>query len=280
MRQSGGLVVVCALVLTTILGGQEPAFDAASVKRNTSNGEGPPPIVAIRAGRLVAPFATLRDLLHAAFDVADDQIVGAIPWLDRDHFDIAATIPAGSHVQAVRAMLRQLLAERFGLAVHREQRELPLYVLQAGTQPGPGLRPTVDPCRPVTGPPGAPAPPPPPPPPVSTAPVIPLNLPGGPVRCGSMFFPGHISARSVELDTFAWQLSQQLQRRVVNRTRLAGEFDVDLTFAVDVGPALAGMADAPGVAAAVREQLGLRFDATRELIDVIVVDRATPPTEN
>ena len=95
---------------------------------------------------------------------------------------------------------------------------------------------------------------------------------------------GFISARDIQMDTFAFLLMREVQRPVIDRTQLRGRYDLDLNFLPDSGPMMlngtAINADAPSLTTAVREQLGLRLDSTREPFDVVVIDRVMAPTEN
>jgi len=57
-----------------------------------------------------------------------DQVIGP-PWLGHDKYDVVAKVPPGSTKEQVNAMVMNLLEERFGLALHREARDLPVYEL-------------------------------------------------------------------------------------------------------------------------------------------------------
>ena len=75
MRFVGASTIVLALI-SSAAAQAPPSFEAASVKRNTTNGAGLPPIVLVQSGRLRAPFSTLRDLMQAAYGVEPNQIIG------------------------------------------------------------------------------------------------------------------------------------------------------------------------------------------------------------
>ena len=84
------------------------------------------------------------------------------------------------------------------------------------------------------------------------------------------------------IDTLASVLSGQvLTRRVVNRTTLSGEFDVNLQFTVDTAPAPADqLPEFPSLVTALQEQLGLKLQSERGPVPVLVIDRAEHPTPN
>jgi uncharacterized protein (TIGR03435 family) len=277
-------------------GTQPRAFGAASVKRNRSNGAGVPLIVAVRADRLIAPYTTVRELTRIAYGVDEAQVVGGPGWVTSDRFEVNATVPPGATRDEVREMLRALLADRFGLATHQEKQPLPTYALgyaRADRRLGEQLRTTGTECRPIVAPAGLPAPPPPPPPPpgIGGAPPMILNRPAetdadGPrgLPCPSMFAPGHVSVRDFGFQEFLWQLAQFVRRPVVDRTGLHGRFDIDLVYTPDDQSALGrpslAPADAPALATAIQEQLGLKLESVRAPVDVVVIDRVSPPTEN
>jgi uncharacterized protein (TIGR03435 family) len=271
------------LALTLAASAQAPrTFDAASVKRNPDRPG--PGIVAVTGRRISAPFVTLRMLVQVAYGVEQDQVTGGPPWIDSDHFEVNATAPAGASIDDVRLMLRQMLAERFGLAARKETREGPAYVLSFSGQFGPKMRRAADPCAPLVPPPGLNVPPPPPPPPAGAAEFVALGVAPGGSKCGGLQMNGYISARDWSMDSLVWVLRQALARPVIDRTGLKEKYDFDLMYLPDSGPPrINGGAltwDAPSLTTAVREQLGLKLDTSREPIDVIVIDRATPPTEN
>jgi uncharacterized protein (TIGR03435 family) len=79
-------------------------------------------------GRIHYPYMSLKNILMNAYDVKNFQIVGP-GWLDTERFDITATMPPDTTKEQFRAMLQNLLAERFKMTVHRETKELPMYSL-------------------------------------------------------------------------------------------------------------------------------------------------------
>lgn len=284
MKTSAALVLVA---LSASLTAQTPrSFDAASVKRNTTGGAGLPPIVVVQSGRLRAPFSTLRDLIQAAYGVEPHQIIGGPGWLDSDRFEVTATLPQGATTTDAQAMLRTLLADRFGLVARQEKRELPVLFLDATGKLGPDISEAGAACKPMKSPAGLPVPPPPPPPPADAGPVTILNQPLGisGSKCGNIVFNGFFSMRAVPLVSFVTSLSRQSRRTIFDRTRLTGVYDIDLYFLPDAGPMMVNgnaiNADAPSLQTAVREQLGLRLESGRAPVDVVVIDRVNAPTEN
>ena len=96
-----------------------------------------------------------------------------------------------------------------------------------------------------------------------------------------MFFPGGLSARSMDMFAFAIALERAMRRPVIDKTRLEGRFDLDVTFAPELdGPPVAAAASLPALPTALREQLGLRLESGREPVSVLVVDHVQAPSDN
>jgi uncharacterized protein (TIGR03435 family) len=75
--------------------------------------------------------ASLGNCIDTAWGLEHDRVVGPA-WRDRPTdvlFDIEAKISEPQPESAIRKMLQQLLMARLGLAVHIEQRTLPIYEL-------------------------------------------------------------------------------------------------------------------------------------------------------
>jgi len=87
--------------------------------------------------------------------------------------------------------------------------------------------------------------------------------------------------RGITLDAFAMFLATPVRRPVIDRTGLSGDFDIELDMTAELGPPPPppGMPDAvdrssaPSIFTTLQEQLGLRLDARREPVDVLVIDR-------
>ena len=165
-------------------------------------------------------------------------------------------------------MLRSALAARFGLAMHREIREIPVYALLIARRDGsfgPRLRrSTADQCQ-------GPARP------FPDAADAPAPIPDHP--CGSgMMIAGHASARGMDVSTLVTRLGTTTDRVLVDRTGLTGNFEWDLQWTPDAltPDAKSSSATVPLVTA-LREQLGLRLEAQREPVEVLVIDRVERP---
>ena len=75
------------------------------------------------------------------------------------------------------------------------------------------------------------------------------------------------------MDLLTQLLGNATDRIVVDRTRLTGGFDIDLEWSPDqTAPGK------PSIFTAVQEQLGLKLESTKGLVDVIAIDHAERPT--
>jgi Protein of unknown function (DUF3738). len=113
----------------------DPAFEVASVKPVE------PVQVArqrIDSGRVIYPYITLGALIVRAYSLKGYQLDGP-SWLRNAQYEINAKIPDGCSTRELRAMLRHLLHERFGLEVHEESRNQPVLALLVDRN-GPNLK--------------------------------------------------------------------------------------------------------------------------------------------
>ena len=128
------LLVITCLACGVALAAQEPTFEVASVKQNTS-GDGRMFIQMAPGNRINVTNMAPRQLITMAFQLQQFQLVGGPGWIDSDHFDIVAKI-AGEQAPFVPGQtspmmiaMRSLLAERFKLKLHKETREMDVYNL-------------------------------------------------------------------------------------------------------------------------------------------------------
>jgi uncharacterized protein (TIGR03435 family) len=268
MRTIGRLVLAASLI-SPIAAAQStpPVFEAASIRVNNA-GRGTGGVMTPRGSQWRARDATVRTLVRLAYGSDGDLltpalldeflVVGGPAWIDTEAFDIVAVMPEVPNraMGDSALMLRALLAERFKLKVHTETRALPAYTLvrdRADGRPGPELRASSAQCA------------------APTAPAEP-----GQTRCRVRGAFQGIIANGVSMTQFAAALTPILGRKVYDRTALPGIFDFNLRFADDSAPD----PRFPSLFTAVREQLGLKLEPTRESADIVVVDGVQRPAEN
>ena len=117
-----------------------PQFEVASIKPNKS-GDGRVMLSVQPGGRFTATNVTLRMMIRNAYQLQEFQITGGPSWISQDRFDIVAkaesrrhdgrSVPSGAERSAEPRPADDwvLLAERFKLVVHNEDKEMPIYAL-------------------------------------------------------------------------------------------------------------------------------------------------------
>ncbi len=277
------------LLLCTLAYAQE--FDVASIKASAPLSGGAVRIGGTSGGpgtndptHYTWPSATLLGMLVRAYDVKAYQ-VSAPDWFSSERFDISVAMPEGTTKDQFAIMWRNLLATRFGVKVHIEKKEFPVDELVVGPR-GHKLKETADP---------------------NTAPFTIAN--GTPfskdgkltgaglvtmMRSSPAGITAQVSGVAQPLGPLADMLANQLKHPVVDKTGLSGKYDFVIDYApTDVrvngnAPAAAGGTTAAAAAdlgldlvTAVQQQLGLRLERGKGMLDYIVVESAQrAPTEN
>lgn len=290
MRTSLGL---CLMAYACRMGyGQapntEPGFDAVSVK------VAPPPDgrggrVAFIGGpgtktpnRINVENYGMAALISRAYGVEYYQVTGP-DWItsyNSPKYNIVATIPPGTTEAQFRLMLQKLLADRFQLKLHKQQREMQIYSLVVAKN-GPKLKKA------------APEPPPDPDSDADAGPragggKLAKDAEGYPVlRPGMTMAMSGDRARAGNKEHMAWlvaMLAAQLGSPVVDATGLTEEYEFSLYWIPSrpgSGPSLAEDPAGPDIFAAVQQQLGLKLEQKKGPIEVLVVDSAEKtPAEN
>jgi uncharacterized protein (TIGR03435 family) len=222
-------------------------------------------------GRYELRFATMLDLIHTAYGVDPEKVVGGPSWLEMDRFDVFAKVPAGSSTESRRKMLQAVLADRFMLVVHNDSQPIPAFGLKAGKRPllketegaGSGCNFTVENQTP--------------PPADGGPPQGPLKLPVIVYTCKNTtmaaFADGMLSMPGA---------GQYFQNRlVVDQTELSGAWDFTIRFTPKVPAGLATTGENIPLFDAMEKQLGLRLEAATIPMPVIAVDSVNrKPAEN
>ena len=296
---------------------QRLEFEVATIKPSPPPGNGPMFFGQTGGpgtsdpGRFTTHNTALSDLIVQAYGVQRYQVVRP-DWVNAERFDVTAKLPAGTTKEQFRLMLQSLLADRFGLKVHHEQKEMQEYALTVGKN-GPKMKESA--VTPETEPDKAKLPPPPPGPPKIGADGFPV-LPAGRPMMVMMNGNARMQMYGETMEQLANRLSGQLGKPVTDETGLKGKYDYALTYSVDAalaggpglpppppgalgggpaggaviaggpggGPPGAGGADrvtAPTLTEAVQQQLGLKLEQKKGMVDIVVVDHIEKtPTEN
>jgi uncharacterized protein (TIGR03435 family) len=247
-------------------------------------------------GQITYRNVPVRMLLLSAFDIKGFQLT-APASVDDLRFDILVKVPKGATKEDSRVMLQNLLADRFGMKVHHESKEMQAFALvpaKGGVKLRPSAEPpaNADPAAPggFAGPPG---------PPKLDKNGFP-TFPAGGRGLMMMFSNGQMHGTGAQetIGQICDFISNQLGRPVVDQTGLNGKYDFNLEFAPENMPGLfpgagpgPGRGDAaspppssdpaPTLIGALQEQLGLKLEAKKLAIDIVVLDHIEKtPTEN
>lgn len=216
-----------------------PLYKTASIKLSKSDRHAGG-TTKIGPDELTATNEFLGALIEAAYEVHDDQIVGAPSWLNPygPRYDIEAKADDPAAGEGGERMLQGLLSDHFKLAVHRETRLIPVYELTVGD--GSKLQESAPDYE------------------ESHLRVIQVEK-------------GRIVGREVPIATLARILSDELGRPVLDKTQLSSHYDVTLLWPV------APDSPEPAILNAVQEQLGLKLKPQLMPREFLVIDHVEMP---
>jgi uncharacterized protein (TIGR03435 family) len=273
-----------------------PKFEVASIKPcgNTPTGSGVRSgSIGVSPGRLRVTCASVTFMIQTAYVNSANvdaklafridpnglaPVSGGPPWMKSDPFAIEAKAEGNPSAQMMQGpMLQALLEDRFKLKIHRETREIPVYVLTVAKS-GVKLRPLEE---------GA------------CTPSDPFQLPAPTDKnfaeaifktCGTARITrtagGMVATafHGMSLDQASRELTRRLDRPVINRTGIPGLFDLHLEFSPDQAtPGFPASDDPPGgpsIFTALQEQLGLKLEPAKGPGEFLVVDSVERPSEN
>jgi bla regulator protein blaR1 len=271
-----------------------PLYEVASIKANKlgnellKTGKG---IISQRTivlpGEITVTNTALQYLIRMAYEVEDYQILGAPSWLTSELYDVDGKADA-SAITAMkqlgkdqrdlenRRMLQVLLEDQLQLKYHRETKEVPVYSLIV-VNSGRLIEAQGD-CGP------------------------PSNLPqslGDPAKppCGSLMvsISGIAAGQNVPMAQLVATLSDFTGRMVIDKTNLAGKYDMNLRWTPEPGqswfpsgsPAPSGRSsipepdpNKPSLLSAIQEQLGLKLESQTAPIELFVIDHVERPVES
>jgi len=281
-----------AAVLSASASAQSPKpaeFEVASIKPFVPGQAQVLAGVHVDGAQVRAAGLSIRDVLAIGYRIKATLISGP-DWTASMRFDISATLPAGSTTAQLPEMFRALLADRFQVKLHKDQKEFPVYALLVGKG---GMKLKETPPEPATDDqPNSPR---------TVAPTVVGN--GISVNYGHgtsyTFANNRFEANKLTMAIFAGNLERFADRQIIDMTGLTGHYD----FAFDVAPEdyramllrsavwvsanlppeAQKMLDASSPAALgdALQQIGLRLDARKAPLDVLVIDDALKtPTAN
>ena len=234
-----------------------PAFDLADVHASAHVTNPYMRGGVLRGGRYDVRTASLVDLIAAAYQTDAEKVQGGPSWLDIDRFDIVAKAPVNTPPEAVRLMLRSLLADRFQLKFHRDTKPMPAYALTVG-KGKPKLKESDGSAN--------------------------SGCQGQPQAQSGGFVQVVITCRNRTMEQFAQDLHNfgvpYVTNPVVDQSGLTGSWDFEFKFTPRGMLAAAG-AEGITLFDAVDKQLGFKLEAQKLPLPVIVVDSVNQkPSEN
>jgi uncharacterized protein (TIGR03435 family) len=262
-----------------------PAYEVASIKPNKSADDRTK--LMYSPDGLTGTNVTVQMLVRLAFGVQDNQISGAPSWVNSESYNIEAKMDRSAADEmrkmseeerkaARQQMLQALLADRFGLTLHHETKDLPVYALVIAKN-GPKLRKAkpgdtyTDGFKGIDG------------------------LPAGPHNM-VLRGRGEFKAQAQPISALVRALSHALGRPVLDKTGLTGSYDITLEWTPDEihsttmkdpargqQPADSTLASEPSglsIFTAIQEQLGLKLESQKGVTEVLVIDHVEKPSEN
>ena len=291
------LPLVSGLIDAAQAGGSTPAaFDVVSIRRSQAGKCGP--FLQFAPGGRTRATISVKYLIEAAYGLKDAQVEGGPSWIDSECYEIEAKpdhsvgvaldkLPFDQRKEKIGEMFQSVLRDRFKLTIGHTTKDLPVYLLVVAKN-GPKMKPSPE-FSPPADPAAAEAPPP-----------NPRNGVRPKTRGGLMMRRGHLESAGVDMPMLVGALSTVTQRVVIDNTGLSGsyEFTLDWTPA-DTQPrqnspeGVAGQAggrqgpveptseaNGPDLFTAIQEQLGLKLEAKKAPVDVLVIQHVEKPSAN
>jgi len=234
------------------------AFDVVSIKSLDGIARSRLPGARQSQGRFARAAATLRQLVEYAYDVQPLQVTGGPAWVSTSRFQVDARTERTTTQAEMRAMVRQMLADRFALKAHTDVRERPIYRMVMARQDGKLGR--------------------------SIYRVDDAECGGSSSQpCDLSAWAGGLMSSGMGLQQLAVALFNRSQttgvdRPVIDHTGLAGMFGFTLMFAPF--NAVPQVSNDPSIFTALQEQLGLKLEPARGPVERLVIDSVEQPTPN
>jgi uncharacterized protein (TIGR03435 family) len=266
-----GTAAVLAVATRLLVGQSQPVpiatrvltFEVASIRLDKSNSGAASVGFGAKGNRFTASNLPLIWLIRYAYNVNDDQVLNTPSWLNTEHYDIEAEFPEADadwlhklSPEKQMLLLRPLLEDRFKLRVHHETKMTQVYELVVGKN-GPKIK---EAKLGDTYPNG-------------------IKAPDGTTGPGRFYLTvgqqDQLISQAFTMNRLAQILSKQLGIHVIDKTGLAGKYDLTLQWAPDESPG-----GGPSIFTAVQEQLGLRLESAKLPVDCLVIDHVERPSPN
>jgi len=195
---------------------------------------------------------TVEIMLMFGYGLQKSQIVDAPDWVKTQRYDVdgVANVEGRPDVKQFQSMVRKLLVERFGLKMHMEQREMPVFALtvaKGGTK-------------------------------MEKSATDPNGVMNQDVRNGDG--QRRLRFTNTSMKDLALLMLVEVDRPVVDQTGLEGRYNFQLSYTKDESRAPTDGSAAPSLFTAVREQLGLKLEPVKAPAEVLVIDAVERPSAN
>jgi uncharacterized protein (TIGR03435 family) len=246
---------------------QQIKFEAATVKPATPNDAPSGTTPNLTPGRLEFRNVSLKIMIYWAYGSGLStamNVSGGPDWINRNRYTVEAIAQGNPTDRDFRAMLRSLLEERFAVRTHSDTREIDVYALlpdRADRKLGPRVKPWSGTCASGKTP----------------RPEGDLTMP----RCMGAFRPPGLVLEGVSMIPLEEMLSTRrplLGRIVQDRTGLAGPYNIEFEF--DFNAATEANYAGPSIFTALKEQLGLKLEAAKGPLQLVIIDSANTPGDN
>jgi uncharacterized protein (TIGR03435 family) len=271
------LVLICSVPVFAQDSTKTPAFDVATVKPVDAGA----PILMMGVmpspNGLDAQNMTVVRLIQFAYGPkvyrTEDQVVGLPEWAKTQRYNVQAKMSEvdaaemqklsdEERLKRLGLMMQALLAERFGLKLHKGTKRAPDYELVVA-KGGPKFKPAGE-----------------------DDPGIIKGKDGQMMKgSGFSFTTGKAVAQQMTLDALASILSQSqdVGRPVMDKTGLTGKYTFTLNWmpqwSTSSGMKMAARAeDAPSVFSALEDDLGLKLVSSMGMEETLIVDAVSRPT--
>lgn len=239
----------------------QPSFEVATIKpaKPTPDGKN----FDFEGRHLTAVDIDVDDLISLGYRIHTRQIIGAPEWFNSELFDVDGIpdVPGEPNEKQMGILFQKLLADRFALKFHHEQRELSVFAI------------TVD----------------------KGGPKMTLSAAGPNDADDDFNFTrlGNLTVRNMSMTDFAqWMQASVTDRPIVDRTGLKDRYDFKLKWTPDDSEFAQFRSSGelvrkrnnpngpPPLDVAMRQQVGLRIDTVKAMVDVIVIDHVEHPSPN
>lgn len=230
----------------------DPDLDVVSVRPRDQNDISSNSRIGMNGRRFELVNKTVLMMLEFGYGVDKKQIAGAPNWIETERWDVQGVPNVSGHpsLKQLQSLTQKVLAERFGLRLHRETKEMAVYAVTVAKGGAKIARSVGD--------------------------------PNGTSDESDRRSGGQVTMRmtNASMGEFTMHLGFFLDRPAVDRTGLAGRYDFQLNWTADESHAPTDGSAAPGLFTAIQEQIGLKLEPVKAPADVLVVDAVEKPEAN